>query len=528
MAGGKETPRQKMIGMMYLVLTALLALQVSNAVLEKFIFINKSFEATNEEKVGENRGRIENIKTAVSESGNREADLLVVDKAQNIREESAAVIEVLEDYKEQLIEVTGGTDENGAYVGQKDIDASAALMINAGEGDKLRDRLNSYSAFLREITGDESILDIAKDASEIPVFANDPNQRQKGFAELNFGSSTPMVGALASLSQLQNDVITEETKALEDLAAQVGAADMKFDVIVPMVLPESKIVAPGTKYEADLFLAASSSAVTPTMTIDEEEIEVIDGRGKVSFTATPGAYNKDGIASKSFISAISVSLPGGRDTTFIDTMEYFVVKPVIQIQSQSIGALYLNCGNDLDVQVPQLGTSYNPSFGVKGGVSITGSQTGQVTIIPKSAKVTLSVSSNGNLIGTQDFKVQRIPAPEIKAKLRNRDIDGKTGMPANTPRIQLVAEPDESFAQFLPKDARFQVSQAEITLVRAGRGGPSQRISNPNVDLRQISSQARSGDNLVIEIKQVRRANFRDEVEDFNNFGPRYITIPLK
>ena len=44
MAGGKETPRQKMIGMMYLVLLAMLALQVSNTVLEKFIFINQSLE----------------------------------------------------------------------------------------------------------------------------------------------------------------------------------------------------------------------------------------------------------------------------------------------------------------------------------------------------------------------------------------------------------------------------------------------------------------------------------------------------
>ncbi|MEQ8715587.1 MAG: gliding motility protein GldM [Cyclobacteriaceae bacterium] len=528
MAGGKETPRQKMIGMMYLVLTALLALQVSNSVLEKFIFINKSFEATNDEKVVENKGKIESIQTTVSESGNREADLQVVDKAKRIREETAAVLEELEGYKNQLIEMTGGPDENGSYVGQKDIDAPSALMVNAGEGDKLRDRLNGYADFVREITGDESIGKIAKDANEIDVFKSDPNQAAKGFAELNFGSSTPMVGALASLSQMQNDVISVETKALEDLARQVGAEDMKFDVIVPMVLPESKVVAPGTKYEAALFLAASSSAVTPTMTIDGEEIEVVDGRGQVSFTATPGAYNSEGIATKSFISAISVSLPGGRDTTFLDTMEYFVVKPVIQIQSQSIGALYLNCGNELDVQVPQLGTSYNPTFGVTGGVSVAGSQRGQVTIIPKSAKVTLSVSSNGNLIGTQDFKVQRIPGPEIKAKLRNRDIDGKTGMPANTPGIQLVAEPDESFAQFLPKDARFQVAQAEVTLVRGGRGGPSQRINGPNVDLRQISSQARSGDNLVIEIKSVRRANFRDEVEDFNNFGPKYITIPLK
>ena len=71
MAGGKETARQKMIGMMYLVLTALLALQVSNSVLEKFIFINQAFEHTNDEKLSDNNKRVESIEKAVSESGNR-------------------------------------------------------------------------------------------------------------------------------------------------------------------------------------------------------------------------------------------------------------------------------------------------------------------------------------------------------------------------------------------------------------------------------------------------------------------------
>ncbi len=528
MAGGKETPRQKMIGMMYLVLTALLALQVSNAVLEKFIFINRSFEATNADKVVENKNRIESIAATVSESGNREADVAVLDKAKLVRAETQKVLEELESYKKQFVENTGGIDENGQYVGQKDIDMVSTIMINQGKGQELEDRLNSYSTFLRETTGDESFTRLAKPASEIDVFAKDPNQNMKSFAELNFGASTPMVGGLATLSQLQNDVITYETKALEDLARQVGAEDLKFDVIVPMVLPESKVVAPGTKYEADLFIAASSSAVTPTMTVDGEDIEVVDGRGKVSFTASPGAYNSEGLATKSFIAAISVSMPGGRDTTFIDTMEYYVVKPVIQIQSQSVQALYLNCGNDLDVQVPQLGTSYNPTFRTEGGVAIPGSERGQVTVVPKSAKVTLSVSSNGNLIGSQEFSVRRIPAPEIKAFNRNQEINAKVGIPVNTPGIRLVAQPDESFQQFLPKDARFQVAQAEATLVRAGRGGASIRINGPNVDLRQIASQARSGDNLVIEIKSVKRANFRDEVEDFNNFGPRFLTIPLK
>lgn len=527
MAGGKQSARDKMIGMMYLVLTALLALQVSNSVLEKFIFINDAFEATNHDKVGDNVKKIESIQKTVSDAGNREKDKAVLDKAKEVRAETKKILEKIEVYKKELITRTGGYDETGAFVGQKDIDAASAMFVQEGEGDVLRDQINGYSKFLRKATGDESIADLAKDAKDIPVFANDPNQRNKGFAELNFGHNTPMVGALASLSQFQSDIITEETKALEDLARQVGAEDLKFDHIVPMVKPHSKVVAAGTRYEADMFIAASSSAVDPTMTINGEEIEVVGGMGKVSFTATPGSYDASGNASKSFIGAISVRMPNGRDTTFVDTIEYIVSKPVMQIQSASVQALYLNCGNELDVQVPAMGVSYNPSFSTKGGKNIPGSKKGEVVIIPNSAKVSLSVSSNGNLIGTQEFKVKRIPKPEIVVMGRGGPVNLKRGVKGAPRSLKLVAQPDESFAQFLPKDAKFRVAESEINLVRAGRSVGSVRPKGPDVNLTSLASQAREGDALVIEVKKVQRRNFKGDVEDFPNFGPRIITVRI-
>lgn len=526
MAGGKQSARDKMIGMMYLVLTALLALQVSNSVLEKFIFINQAFELTNEEKSTNNAKKLESIQNAVSDAGNREKDVAVMTKAQEVRAETAKILRKLDVYKDELIQRTGGS-QDGVYVGQKDIDAPSALFVNEQEGDKLKEELNGYSKFLRNITGDEDIGDLAKDAKDIPVFANDPNQNKKGFAELNFGHNTPMVGALASLSQFQSDVITEETKALEDLARQVGAEDLKFDQIVPMVKPHSKVVAAGTKYEADLFIAASSSSVSPTMTVDGKEIEVVGGMGKVSFTATPGNYDKSGNASKSFIGAISVKMPGGRDTTFIDTIEYIVSKPVMQIQSASVQALYLNCGNELDVQVPAMGTAYNPSFTTKGGSNIKGTNKGEVVIIPKSAKVTLSVSSNGNLIGSQDFKVKRIPKPEIVVYGKGGPVNLKRGVKGAPRSLKLTAQPDESFAQFLPKDAKFRVAQSEVNLVRAGRSVGSVRPKGPDLNLSSLAGQARAGDALVIEVKQVQRRNFKGEIENFPNFGPKIITIRI-
>ena len=115
MAGGKQSPRDKMIGMMYLVLTALLALNVSTSVLDKFISINAAFETTNAENASENGNKVAAIEKAVDESGNRPQDIAVMNKAQEVRAETQKIMAKLDEYKAELVEVTGGRDENGAF-----------------------------------------------------------------------------------------------------------------------------------------------------------------------------------------------------------------------------------------------------------------------------------------------------------------------------------------------------------------------------------------------------------------------------
>ena len=297
-----------------------------------------------------------------------------------------------------------------------------------------------------------------------------------------------------------------------------------------MVRPEAKYVAAGSPYKAEMFIAASSSGVTPTMSYNGNDIPVDgSGVGQLEFTATPGSYDKNGNARKTFEAAITVKLPGGRDTTFTNEIEYFVVRPVIQIQSQSVNALYLNCGNKLDVQVPALGTNYNPRFSASGADALAGSEKGQVTIVPKRlGKVTLSVSSNGNTIGSREFGVRGIPAPDIIPRTDRGEVDQKTGISAKTPRLYLQAAPDKSFAEFLPDDAKFRVAEAEITLVSGGLGRRTIR-QGERINLGPIAAQARKGDQLVIEIKKVQRQNFRGQVEDFPiSKANSFINISLK
>jgi gliding motility-associated protein GldM len=515
MAGGKETPRQKMIGMMYLVLLALLALQVSNTVLEKFIFINKSLESTVQETNVSNANTVGRIQAQVDEAGNRKDDVAVLAKAQAVREQTKQVLENMNNLKEELVQMTGGLGDDGQTPKNvADEETMANYMINQKRGEELQKMLNEYAAFLQQTTGRET-APIALDAKENPVFANDPNQNNKNFSELNF-ANTPLVAGIATISQYETEVLMRESAALEKLARDVGAQDMKFDRIIPMVRPESKIVAAGTKYKADMFIAASSSGVTPDMYVDGKKVPVsAEGMGQVEFMASGGTYNEEGLARKTFESKITVSLPGGADTTYSNTIEYFVAKPVMQIQSAAVQALYLQCGNELNVQVPALGSNYNPNFSASGAAVYEGNKPGIVTIVPNAANVTLSVTNNGTPIGSEKFGVRRVPKPELVPYSGNKPIDMKTGVPATSIRsLTMRAIADESFAQFLPKDAQFRVSEYTVYLARGNRPVDQAKASGPDVDLRRFAAKAKAGDRIVIEVSKVQRMNFRKEVID--------------
>lgn len=525
MSGEKLSARQKMIGMMYLVLTALLALQVSSSVLDKFILINKSLEKSIQKQESENTTRIRHIKTAVEETGNRTRDVEVLDKALAIRKETNKVISYINKLKDDLIDLTGGKDpQTGRPKGVKDDSGVAQLMCNANKAEELKNLLNGYMRYLTKTMGKE-YKDIALDAKDSDLFKNDPNQHNKCFATLNF-EKTPLGAVLATLSQFGTDIIYAESDALEILAGKLGADDVKFDKIFPLVKPQSNIVAAGSKYDAELLLAASSSVFEPEMSVDNKSIPVDSGIGRISFLATPGKYDQNGLARKTFKAAIKLKVPGG-DSTFVKEVEYFVAKPVIQVQSAAVSALYLNAGNELNIQVPALGINYQPKFTAEGATVIQGQGKGLVTLIPNAPEVKLNVYNNGSLLDTITFKVRTIPRPDIQITSGGKLINERQGVPAPGPRkLEIRALADESFKVFLPKDARYRVAEWEVTLARGSRPIQTKKVTSQEVSLSDFASLAQAGDRIVIEVKKVERLNYKDEIETVN-VGTVVHNIPI-
>jgi hypothetical protein len=184
--------------------------------------------------------------------------------------------------------------------------------------------------------------------------------------------------------------------------------------------------------------------------------------GKVEFTASGGGYDDKGMAKKSFLAKIKMN-----DKTFEKKIEYYVAQPVIRVTTGNAPTLYMNCGNTVNIEVPALGSAYNPSFSSTGAEIRKGDKPGRVTIIPKQRKITVAVSNGGTSIGTQGFDVKNIPPPRYIAYIGNQPVDLRNGVRANQlPNLRFAAEPDANFKEEVPKDARYQIKRAEVIIGR--------------------------------------------------------------
>ncbi|MCB0487399.1 MAG: gliding motility protein GldM [Cyclobacteriaceae bacterium] len=517
MAGGKETPRQKMIGMMYLVLTALLALQVSSAVLEKFAIIN----VTLEELVAEDNKKNAAILAAIRESAQGKTNPKVVTalaNAEKVREATANAMQEIEKLKGEMMKVSGTDKVDGVFINNHGSQV-ATMMIDPRNtrGKAFEKMLNDYVTTLNQLTG-EQYNKIAKAPKDIDFFKDDPDHNKKDFLTFTF-ENTPPIAALTTISQFQTEMMATEALALGKLAVDAEAGVVKFDKIVPMVKPKSSIVAAGAKYEADMFITASAEGLTPEMFMDGKKLDVqLDPSygvmmGKVSFPASAGAYDATGLARKTFEAEIRIG--DSEDQIYKQSIEYFVAKPVIRVTTGNAPTLYMNCGNLVNIEVPALGTDYNPSFSARGGSVIKGDKPGRVTLVPKERKMAVTVANGGATLGTENFDVKPIPSPKYVAMDNNRrPIDMKNGVRgASLTGLRISAEAEENFKQEVPQDANYRIRSMEVILARGTQRVATINANSEILDMGAWRSQFRPGDRIIVDIKTVTRRTFQGEDE---------------
>jgi hypothetical protein len=137
------------------------------------------------------------------------------------------------------------------------------------------------------------------------------------------------------------------------------------------------------------------------------------------------------------------------------------------------------------------------------------------------------VSNAGNVLGSEPFKVNRVPKPSLEVRVNGAVFDERRGAPASGARsIQIVAVPDESFKNFSPEDAKFRVSQVEISLARGTRRINGVTLNGGGGSISSLAQQAQPGDRYVIQILKVERQNFKGAVSEVE-MGNQTRTVSL-
>ncbi len=509
MAGGKETPRQKMIGMMYLVLTALLALNVSNAVLEKFAIIDDTLVKMIGENTVTNNMKLESILASTSQEPSA---LAAKEKAKQVTELAKAMIVYLDGLKKQMTTQPDGTAIEGEEL-VLDTHRAEELMLDSNKpevGIEYEKKLTGYVADLNKIMGLKTPFEkLTKKAEDFDEFKNNTNQLDKTFLQFSF-ELTPTMAAVATVSQMQTKVLEYEMAALDTLFNLTEATQIKFSRVVPMVRAESNTLVAGQEYTADLFIAAASDE-EPEMFFNGGVVPVekdpVTGikMGKIKFRTSGGTYDKNGLAEASYKVKINV-----KGKPYEDVIRYKVARPVAKFESESASTLYLDCGNEMTVSVQGLAEASGISLSAPGDQGKVVSQgPGKFVLIPKRPQMDVRVSVNGNQIEIKKFKAKQVPMPRAKLMVGNAEYDVKRGIPPGTSIVRLVPEiDDETFVRQNQKDAGYRIVSMTLQIT----GKTPLTLNSGNIEVGKYG--LRSGDSFSVYNVQVVRSTWEPGDDD--------------
>ncbi len=466
MAGGKETPRQKMIGMMYLVLTALLALNISKEVLNGFVKVENSLrntQGTLDSKVNETSSALQ-----AKYAQNKEKVQPFFDRAEVVNQRSEALIYHINELKARIMAASAGDyDETGelnysAYIGKdqngmdtvlnlahvpiKDEYQNLTTYVGLAEpnvpldgeftASDLKAKLGSYAEYLRNI----SVTDNLGQRRELPesikaqideTFAFPPEMvedREVSWEQATF-YHVPLAAVMPLMTKMNLDVQDVQEDILSWLLGSVDAKSYKFTNLLPLVVPESNYILRGDSFRANVLLAAFDGTNPPDIFVenkkwdgrdssllDYDEIETLpigaDGLGKLRISTrgmSLGDVNYKGL--------IRFQGPDGNIEPYaFYTPSFTVAEPALVVSPTKMNVFYRGLPNPVEVSVPGV-PGDRLDVKITGGHKIKKQPDGSYVVEPgngKEAKISVSATmpdGTKKSLPQREFRVKRIPDP---------------------------------------------------------------------------------------------------------------------
>lgn len=430
-----KEPRALMINLMYLVLTAMLALNVSAEIINAFFSLEKGIKGTNEIVDKSNKQMLDGMASLVEVKKNLVPVYEAAQKVQPIIDEFNTLID---GFRKEMVDASGGSypdpnPDNPKYAGKpkgyKDIDTPTRLFVVEGRGPKIQAAINSTREKLIAIVEDvakQTIPGVKVDPAKLesfkkslPLVTDEESWKTSGkpsWEAFTFGYM-PVAALYPLFRKWQNDAYSAGTITLSFLADNMGKLDIKFDQFEVFSSSQKPYILLGEEYSAELSLGASSKQAKFSISVNGGNLPVTDG--KAIYKTKPGKTGE-----QKYTANVNLTNPMTGEVVKA-TKEFFfeVGQPSVNVSADKMNVFYI--GVDNPISIAAAGVSSNDIGVSASGSGIALSSTGKSSYnvkvaTPGESFIKISDKKNGKQLGEFKFRVKKIPDPVAK-------IGGKTG-----------------------------------------------------------------------------------------------------
>ncbi|MCG2430748.1 gliding motility protein GldM [Aequorivita xiaoshiensis] len=417
MAGGKLSPRQRMINMMYLIFIAMMALNMSKEVLSAFGLLNERLTESNTAAEARNNAFMENLASKAVEQPEQYGEVKA--KAEQISQISDEFDAYIEGLKSEMMSTIKPEDVE-SYEMQDRSDFLDQKLFNGDKytkaGQEFLDQINNYkNSILSVIGNNERYASIAADVSK--KFATEPVKRGDGVTLpwLNYHfEGFPMVASRTKLTQMQSDIKTTENEILSNMLAGQQAAALSFSQYNTLLETSKSAYYAGEKFEGSIVLGRKDPNTKPNdvkLTLDgkplsEDQYSIQNGKVMLNITAgSPGDHKIEGDL---------IFLEDGEETKVAVDLGFSTIsKPnAAVIAADKMNVVYRGVDNPMTVSIPGI-----PNNKVNASAPGLSKVSGSKYVMRPGSGRTVTITASGTLPdGTgvktpAEFRIKDIPAP---------------------------------------------------------------------------------------------------------------------
>ena len=484
-----ETPRQKMINMMYIVLTAMLALNVAAQVLEAFRVVDSSLLHTLKAVDQKNNQIYSSFEQAYTENPAKVQEWK--EKADLVQKNTAEMYSYILQLKEEIVNYSGSTlvDEENPIGSddfvlvtesgdklivskQDDLNGPSELMVTQKRAFELNDKIEEFRNGLVALldTNDVELKEsILKELETLDPISSVKEGTDNKTWETQYFLDKPLVAILTLLSKIQIDVKNSEANLINYLYAQIDAGSFKFNKLGARVIANSNVILQGETYEAEVFLAAEDTTQQPQIFIGSREVEIIDGKANYKVNTTePGVFKWSGL--------IKYKTPGGVIKNYPFEQEYQVTQPSVTMSATKMNVFYLGIDNPFDVLAGGIPKEDLDVTMTNGTIRKVGDEfmikADALDELGRRTKVTVHANIGGQrrLVGSSDWRVKQVPDPVAQ-------VDGRSG---GDIRKEILEIQDGIMAVLVDFDFDFEYTVTQFDVETTDGGYTTIRASNSN------------------------------------------------